>query len=46
MVIKAAPKKMMTANTHPILHTAKGIDRMPEPITVLIIVEIVNPKSF
>jgi len=41
----AAPRKIIVAKTHPILLTVKGIERIPEPITVLMMVVIVRPRS-
>ena len=41
----AAPTKINEANIHPILATVKGIERMPEPITVLMMVVTVRHRS-
>jgi hypothetical protein len=40
-----ATTKTIDANTHPILLTVKGMARMPDPMTVLMMVVTVRPKS-
>ena len=41
----AATKKTIVPKIQPILLTVNGMDRMPDPITVLMMVVIVSAKS-